>query len=174
MQLRKGIFERRPGVANRIPADALRSVQMAERNVVKAVECRNIDAVNPAHARQLRIAALWFNFAADDKLVGNQHVSALRISFGGRERRPHRVVIAGDFPLREEAPRVGGAQKRQQPEISRAVLILQSDAAERPAVSPCKENAPLSKNPSGKCEPFGRIVVAADDHAGDSPPAERG
>ena len=45
---RERVFERRAGIAERFAPDALRAVEMAERNIVKTVEHRGIHVVRAA------------------------------------------------------------------------------------------------------------------------------
>ena len=166
-RLRQRVFQRRPGIAHRLPPDALGAVDMPQRDIVKVLEKRGIDVLHPAHAQLLRARRLRPGY----ELVADENVALCRVDRRMAQHSRRRVLIALYRLLRIAPAHVYRLYERQQAHNELAVLILHCELLQgtREALADIYAAAPHERGEVGQA-PLG-VVIPAD---GKHPYARRG
>lgn len=157
--LGKGVFQGRSAVADALAADILGTVNVSQCHIVKGCEHRRVHVIRAAHRQLLRFAPE----RAGDELVGHKQVPHARIGLHGADHGAERVGIGFDCLIGEKAADVCGLDKGKEIEIHPTELVAQGKGRDRAGVDRGKMDAAPVHQPSAEGEPFGRIVVPADE-----------
>ena len=101
---------------------------MPQRDVIKGVEHRRVDLIQPADGMLLGIGF----HRARDELMAQQDIPLLSVDGRLAKNGLHRVLIGDDLLLRQEALDLLGAQKRQHPDRQLAVFVAERHALHTP------------------------------------------
>ena len=147
---------------------------MSQRDIIKLIEQVGADTVEAADAEDFRVGLFDTGLLprADrlhDELVGQQHVSLRRIHVHLCHDRADGVVVAVRLHLREvllrvRGPHVDGLQERHQPEMDRAVFVLEGHGFPDPGEFRSRRVEFILFEEVGEVAHVGRgVVVPADD-----------
>ena len=161
----EGVFQRRAAVADPVRAHILRAVEMAQRHIVEVLKHGGVHVVAAAHRQLFGLAG----GRAGDKLVGQQHVALRGVHRHAFQRHADGVGIAFDGLVRRKAPDMGGLKEGQQPEMHRPVFVAEGDGGDVTAVDRGDVDAAGGHQPPAEGQPFGTVMVAADDQHRDLP-----
>ena len=160
------VLEQRAGVADRVRAAALRAVQVAERDVVEAVEHRDRHLLGAADGERSLALALE---PAGDEGVRDQHVALVRLR--GGERPPHAgggdalLVVDVRARRRRRAPRPDRRTGRAR-DAHGAVLVVEDDGRGRLRQLAHHVQPALAQQPPREAHAGGAVVVAGDGDDG--------
>ena len=135
-------------------------MHMPERHVVERVVHRHVDVVDAAEL-YLVVGALGRHPARRDQLMRDGHVSPHGVYLTCSQRRAHgRRIVVADVRLGKMPAHVARLQKRDEPEIDRAMRVCELDALYGAVVHRRETHALVFQQALRIRDALGRIVVA--------------
>ena len=153
---RKRVFERGTRIAKRFAPDLLRAVEMAERDIVKAVKHGGVHIVGAADRNVLRVRA----DASGHKLMRHEHIACRRINVHMLHGAAERVSIALDRFLRVETADVHRLDERKKEKVYLAESIRERHRFDMSVINRREKYAARRHKIRAERNAFGRIVVA--------------
>ena len=156
--LREGVLQGRPRVADGLPTDLLWAVEVSQRHIVEVLKHLGRDLVQTTHRQFLGLTGT----AAQNKLMGHQHVPLGRVDLPPINGIGHSLLVSRYLCLRIGMTKDGRFQVRQKIEMDRTVVVRQDYRRLCPLID-CRHVDPLALHETGgKIQPLGGVMVAAD------------